>query len=74
MALIQVGTIAKRDPLTGQFGTALPICRELPTTQKDVDAKLDADITQILASKLGEYIQKTKGEKRNAVRDSGYKR
>lgn len=60
MALIQIGTIAKRDTLTGQFGPALPICRELPESQEEIDANIDAEISKIFAKKIGEYIQKTK--------------
>lgn len=60
MELIQVGIIAKRNMDTGEFGTPMPICRELDTTQAEVDRSINESITHILAKKMSDYINGTK--------------
>lgn len=60
MALIQVGTIAYRNLETGEFGPSMPICKEIPETQEQVDEYISHEFARAFAKNIGQYINKTR--------------
>lgn len=52
---IQVGIIASRDPVTGEFLSAQPIYREMTPELKEDEETMIRDIGKLFAQKMKQY-------------------